>query len=49
MKKEENKIIEVHNHLNVRGSPKEAIETIIRDIPDLKDIGFGGYLGLTAK
>jgi len=28
MKKGENKIIEVHNHLNVNESPEEAIEQV---------------------
>lgn len=41
---ENNKIFELHNYLDVKGSPKEIIEKIIEDIPNLDDIGFAGYL-----
>jgi len=44
MKKEDEKIFELHNYLDVIGSPEEIIEKIVRDIPNLEDIGFAGYL-----
>ena len=44
MEKEENRIFEIHNYLEIEGSPKEVIEKIIKDVPDLEDIGFAGYL-----
>ena len=44
MEKKQNKIFELHNYLDIKGFPEEIIEKIIRDIPDLEDIGYAGYL-----
>lgn len=44
MEKEEEKTFEIHNYLNLDGSPEEIMEKIIEKIPDLEDIGYAGYL-----
>jgi len=41
---EEKNIFEIHNYLNVKGSPEEIIEEIVKNIPELEGIGFAGYL-----
>ncbi len=37
-------LLNIHNYLNTKGSPKEIIDKIINEIPKRKDIGFAGYL-----
>jgi len=44
MENQNKTLFELHNCLDVKGSPEEIIEKIIRDIPDLEDIGYVGYL-----
>lgn len=44
IEKRDNKNFELHNYLDVNGSPEEIIDKIIKKIPNLEDIGFAGYL-----
>jgi uncharacterized protein YjaZ len=44
MENQNKTLFELHNYLDVKGSPEEIIEKIIQDIPDLEDIGYAGYL-----
>lgn len=44
METENNKVFELHNYLDISGSPEEVINKIIKMIPNLDDIGFAGYL-----
>ena len=34
---------ELHNYLDVKGSPNEIIKKILKNISELKDIGYAGY------
>ncbi len=44
MEKDNNKIFELHNYLDVNGSPEDVVKEIVKNIPELEDIGFAGCL-----
>ena len=44
MGKDNNEIFELHNYLNTNSSSELVVEEIVKNIPDLEDIGFAGCL-----